>query len=40
MIIIGDETGVCHVTTEGKQQSLQWRHTGSQKGKNARQLVL
>ena len=28
-IVTGDETWVCHVTQESKQQSLQWRHTTS-----------
>ena len=31
----GDETSVSHITPESKQQSLQWKHTGSPKKKSS-----
>jgi len=29
-IVTGDETWVSHIVTESKEQSLHWKHTGSQ----------
>ena len=36
-IVTGDETWVCHITRESKQQSLHWKHTGSPKRKKFKQ---
>ncbi|GJQ79209.1 hypothetical protein Trydic_g5455 [Trypoxylus dichotomus] len=30
-IVTGDETLVCHVTADSKQQSMEWRHSQSAK---------
>jgi len=37
-IVTGDETWVSHITPESKQQSLHWKHTGSPKRKNFKQM--
>jgi hypothetical protein len=39
-IVTGDETWIAHITPETKQQSLQWRHTGSPKPRKFKQKLL
>jgi len=36
-IVTGDETWVSHMTSESKQQSLHWKHTGPPKRKKFKQ---
>ncbi|GBO40716.1 hypothetical protein AVEN_225128-1 [Araneus ventricosus] len=36
-IVTGDETWVCHVTPESKQQSIEWRHSWSPTKKKLKQ---
>jgi hypothetical protein len=38
-IVTGDETLISHVTPENKQQSMQWRHRASPKGKKFKQML-
>ena len=38
-IVTGDETWVSHITPESKQQSLQWKGTGSPKRKKFKQTI-
>lgn len=37
-IVTGDETLVCHVTSESKHQSIEWRHSQSSKNISSKQL--
>ena len=38
-IVTGDETWVSHITSESKQQSLHWKHTGLLKRKKFKQRI-